>query len=89
MCLDKKVEYQVWILGYNDDDIKSVNDYTKLVARFEDYEIARWFVLNYEFFSIAIDNSKTERANVVIEKTIIEDDGSETCDDVLLEEEIF
>ena len=75
--------YEVWILGYNEDD--SVNDYEKLIATFEDSDTAQWFATNYYFGK----PNETPKAKVVVEEVVIEEPyGSASCVNVLMETEL-
>ena len=69
--------YEVWILGYDDDDM--VNDFEQLVGTFEEEDKARWFATHYPFEVPAI----TPNAKVVVES--VEDSS---CIDLILESEI-
>lgn len=71
------MEYEVWILGYNEDD--TVNDYEKLIAIFENFKEAEWFVENYPFQK----PTETPKSNIVIER--VEDCS---CQDILYEREL-
>lgn len=75
--------YEVWILGYNEDD--TVNDYEKLIATFEDSDMALWFAEHYDFDK----PTETPKAKVVVEEVVIEEPyGSASCINVLMETEL-
>ena len=76
------MEYQVWILGYNADN--TVNDFEQLEASFPEKDKAIWFAENYDFSKPTI----TDKAVVVVEKVDIDEDGNESCEDILLEREL-
>ena len=79
---EQHYEYQVWILGYNED--YSVNDWEQLEGRFEEREKAEWFALHYDFCKPV----GTPRAEVVVEEVLIAENGDEECLGVLLESEL-
>lgn len=75
-------DYQVWILGRNEDE--TVNDYEELIASFPDKETAEWFVNNYKFQK----PTQTPKAYVELEQVRTYPNGDETCEDIITEFEI-
>ena len=69
--------YEIWILGFelNGD----VNDYEKLVATFEDEDVAIWFMNHYDFTK----PDKTPLARAVLECVV-----DNSCVSVVMETEI-
>ena len=80
-----KKSYEVWVLGYNDNEIMSVNDYEFFIAAFSDKSDAEWFMRHYDFNKRTHD---TPHANAVLERVAIDDDSC-SCEDILMEVQLF
>lgn len=81
MSKNENTTYEVWILGYDEDD--EVNDYEQLIATFTHEEDAVWFMNNYEFEK----PKETTEAKAVLEQVVNRKNGSE-CVDLLMETEL-
>lgn len=81
MAQNKKQYYEVWILGYNEDD--TANDFEQWEATFEDEDKAIWFADNYPFSKPSI----TPKAKVMVEGVVNTKTGS-CCTDIILEKEL-
>ena len=75
--MDETLCYEVWILGYNEDD--TVNDFEQLEGTFEEEDKAIWFATHYPFSKPTIP----PKAKVVVEEVVCN-----TCINVVLESEL-
>ncbi len=75
--MDETLCYEVWILGYDEDD--NVNDFEQLEGTFNEEEKAIWFATHYSFSKPAI----TPKAKVVVEEVVCN-----TCMNLILESEL-
>lgn len=71
--------YEVWLLGYNEDD--SVNDFEQLEGTFEDEDKAVWFATHYPFEKPTITPKAVVRVEYVNEDTCC-------CEEVVTEHEL-
>ena len=76
-----KTQYEVWMLGYNEDD--TVNDFDQLEGSFDDEDKAVWFATHYEFSKPSI----TPKAKIVVEEVQYDTERGD-CVSVVLETEI-
>lgn len=80
-----KYAYEIWVLGYNDDD--TVNDYDWLICGMIENERYAWELFN--FSQTLVEKPKeTPKAKLVLEEVEYDDNGNGSCVNVLAETEL-
>lgn len=76
--------YEIWVLGYNDDDI--VNDYEELIGSFPREDIAK--DIFYGYCGEMPKPDYTPKAKLVLEEVEFDKKGNGSCVNVIAETEL-
>lgn len=80
-----KYAYEIWVLGYNEDD--TVNDYEWLVCGLIENERYAWELFNFSQTFVG-KPKETPKAKLVLEEVEYDDNGNDSCVNVLAETEL-